>query len=121
MSALAAGGSVQMPAPQGGIPAGALPAPVTSNIYRRRRISRSYSVFPQAVNKPTVKRLTRRAGVKRMSGSGICEETHGCMLVHMQSVDVVLHTTHDHRTTITAKDVVRALRRPGRNLYGFAV
>ncbi|KAJ6496052.1 hypothetical protein C8R45DRAFT_984854 [Mycena sanguinolenta] len=130
MSALAAGGSVHMSAPQGGTPAvvpATLATPVTYR--RRRRISRSYSAFPQdwilsnsVVNKPTVKRLARRAGVKRMSG-WINEETRACMLLHIQSVlrDVVLHTTHDHRTTVTAKDVVHALRRSGRNLYGFTV
>ncbi|KAJ7194474.1 hypothetical protein B0H12DRAFT_1039154, partial [Mycena haematopus] len=72
--------------------------------------------------KPTIKRLARRAGVKRMSGC-IYEETRGCMMPYVQSLlrEVVLHTAHDYRTTVTAKDVVHALRRSGRNLYGFGL
>ncbi|KAF8137875.1 hypothetical protein K438DRAFT_1638921, partial [Mycena galopus ATCC 62051] len=71
-------------------------------------------------NKPTIKRLARRGGVKRMAGF-MNEETRGYMIPYVQRLlaDVVLHTTHDYRTTVTAKDVVRALRRNGRNLYGF--
>ncbi|KAF7375421.1 Histone H4 [Mycena sanguinolenta] len=85
-------------------------------LYKEGRILRK-----SAVNKPAMRRLACRAGVKRMSG-WVYEETRGWMWLHMQSMlrDVVLHTTHDHRTTVTAKDVVRALRRSGRNLYGFA-
>ncbi|KAF8173193.1 hypothetical protein K438DRAFT_1850675 [Mycena galopus ATCC 62051] len=109
--------------PTGGIPAAApaLPPPATSIPRRRhRRISR-FSIPGQGVgNKPTIKRLARRGGVKRMAGL-MNEETRGYMIPYVQRLlaDVVLHTTHDYRTTVTAKDVVRALRRNGRILYGF--
>ncbi|CAM9131231.1 unnamed protein product [Lampetra planeri] len=55
----------------------------------------------QGITKPAIRRLARRGGVKRISGL-IYEETRGCS-----------------RKTVTAMDVVYALKRQGRTLYGF--
>ncbi|KAF6159633.1 hypothetical protein GIB67_034595 [Kingdonia uniflora] len=48
----------------------------------------------QGITKPAIRRLARRGGVKRIS-------------------------EHARRKTVTAMDVVYALKRQGRTLYGF--
>ena len=59
-------------------------------------------------------------GVKRISGI-IYEETHGVLKVFLENVirDAVTYTEHAKRKTVTAMDVVYALKRQGRTLYGF--
>ncbi|KAL0721887.1 hypothetical protein Bca4012_036486 [Brassica carinata] len=51
----------------------------------------------QGITKPAIRRLARRGGVK----------------------DAVTYTEHARRKTVTAMDVVYALKRQGRTLYGF--
>ena len=84
--------------------------------------------------------MARRGGVKRISGL-IYEETRGvlkvdifyvvsvlCMCdiymymkVFLENVirDAVTYTEHAKRKTVTAMDVVYAMKRQGRTLYGF--
>ena len=84
--------------------------------------------------------MARRGGVKRISGL-IYEETRGVlkvdifyvvsvlcmrdiymyMKVFLENVirDAVTYTEHAKRKTVTAMDVVYALKRQGRTLYGF--
>ena len=99
----------------------------------------------QGITKPAIRRLARRGGVKRISGL-IYEETRGvlkvlftsnmlttqkskyvlcfltvCLEVFLENVirDAVTYTEHAKRKTVTAMDVVYALKRQGRTLYGF--
>uniref|UniRef100_A0A1I8P6C4 Histone H4 n=1 Tax=Stomoxys calcitrans TaxID=35570 RepID=A0A1I8P6C4_STOCA len=67
-----------------------------------------------------IRRLARRGGVKRISGL-IYEETRGVLKVFLENVirDAVTYTEHAKRKTVTAMDVVYALKRQGRTLYGF--
>ena len=78
--------------------------------------------FPrlQGITKPAIRRLARRGGVKRISGL-IYEETRGVLKVFLENVirDAVTYTEHARRKTVTAFDVVYALKRQGRTLYGF--
>jgi histone H3/H4 len=71
-------------------------------------------------DKPAICRLARRGGVKRISGL-IYEETRGVLKVFLENVirDSVTYTEHARRKAVTAMDVVYALRRQGRTLYGF--
>ena len=75
---------------------------------------------PQGITKPAIRRLARRGGVKRISGL-IYEETRGVLKVFLENVirDAVTYTEHAKRKTVTAMDVVYALKRQGRTLYGF--
>ncbi|UYV82584.1 hypothetical protein LAZ67_22000049 [Cordylochernes scorpioides] len=59
----------------------------------------------------------REGGVKRISGL-IYEETRGVLKVFLENVirDAVTYTEHAKRKTVTAMDVVYALKRQG---YGF--
>ncbi|CAL8316556.1 unnamed protein product [Arctogadus glacialis] len=76
----------------------------------------------KGITKPAIRRLARRGGVKRISGL-IYEETRGVLKVFLQNVirhrDAVTYTEHAKRKTVTAMDVVYALKRQGRTLYGF--
>nr|GEV54661.1 histone H4 [Tanacetum cinerariifolium] len=73
----------------------------------------------QGITKPAIRRLARRGGVKRISGL-IYEETRGVLKIFLENVirDAVTYTEHARRKTVTAMDVVYALKRQGRTLYG---
>ena len=74
----------------------------------------------EGITKPAIRRLARRGGVKRISGL-IYNETRGVLKVFLENVirDAVTYTKHAKRKTVTAMDVVHALKRQGRTLYGF--
>ena len=84
---------------------------------RHRRVLRD---TVQGISKPAIRRLARRAGVTRISGL-IYEETRSVLKVFLENVirDAVTYTEHARRKTVTAMDVVYALKRMGRTLYGF--
>ena len=74
----------------------------------------------KGVTKPAIRRLARRGGVRRISGM-IYEEVRGVLKVFLQNAirDAVTYTEHAGRKTVTTMDVVYALKRQGRTLYGF--
>merc|ERR1712211_56881 len=74
----------------------------------------------QGITKPAIRRLARRGGVKRISGL-IYEEVRAVLRVFLENVmrDAVTYTEHAKRKTVLATDVVYALKRQGRTLYGF--
>ena len=84
---------------------------------RHRRVLRDNV---QDITKTNIRRLARRGGVKRISGL-IYEETRGVLKVFLEDVirDTVTYTEHAKRKTITAMDVLFALKRQGRTLYGY--
>ena len=99
-----------LPSRSGGQQGGAVPK-------RQRKVVRD-SI--QGITKPAIRRLARRGGVKRISGL-IYEETRGVLKVFLENVirDAVTYTEHARRKTVTAMDVVFALKKNGRTLYGF--
>ena len=72
------------------------------------------------ITKPAIRRLARRGGVKRISGL-MYEETRNNLKTFLGNVlkDSVTYSEHARRKTVTAMDVVYALKRQGRTLYGF--
>ena len=72
------------------------------------------------VTKPALRRLARRGGVKRISGQ-IYHECRGALRTFLEKVlrDATTYTEHAHRKTVTAMDVIYALKRHGRTIYGF--
>ena len=72
------------------------------------------------ISKPAIRRLARRGGVKRISGM-IYDETRSVLKSFLEHVvrDAVTYCDHGRRKTVTALDVVYALKRQGRTLYGF--
>ncbi len=67
-----------------------------------------------------IRRLARRGGVKRISGL-IYEVIRGVLKVYLENVirDAVIYTELAKRKTTTVMDVVYAVKRNGRTLYGF--
>eukprot|EP00359_Climacostomum_virens_P009861 CAMPEP_0204903480 /NCGR_PEP_ID=MMETSP1397-20131031/4281_1 /ASSEMBLY_ACC=CAM_ASM_000891 /TAXON_ID=49980 /ORGANISM="Climacostomum Climacostomum virens, Strain Stock W-24" /LENGTH=104 /DNA_ID=CAMNT_0052072125 /DNA_START=9 /DNA_END=323 /DNA_ORIENTATION=- len=84
---------------------------------RQRRVVRENIL---GITKPAIRRLARRGGVKRLSGL-IYDETRSVLKVFLENVvrDAVTYTEHARRKTVTALDVVYALKRQGRTIYGF--
>ena len=76
----------------------------------------------QGITKPAIRRLARRGGVKRISGL-IYEEVHVVIKDFLIQIikDAVTYTEHARRKTVTAMDIVYALKRNGRTLYGHGV
>ena len=74
------------------------------------------------ITKPAIRRLARRGGVKRISAL-IYDESRIVLKSFLDSVirDAVTYTEHARRKTVTSLDVVYALKRQGRSLYGFGV
>ncbi|KAH0559095.1 trifunctional histidinol dehydrogenase [Cotesia glomerata] len=65
-----------------------------------------------------------KGGAKRhrkVLRDNIQRETRGVLKVFLENVirDAVTYTEHAKRKTVTAMDVVYALKRQGRTLYGF--
>ena len=85
-----------------------------------RRMKKLLKGNINGVTKGSIRRLSRRGGVKRISGL-IYEETRGVLKVFLENVirDSVTYTEHARRKTVTAMDVVYALKRQGKTLYGF--
>jgi len=74
----------------------------------------------EGITKPAIRRLARRGGVKRMSGQ-IYEETRIVLKDFLTKIihDTITYTEHGKRKTVTTLDVVYALKRNGRTIYGF--
>ena len=72
------------------------------------------------VSKPAIRRLARRGGVKRISGL-VYDEARHVLRLFLENIirDSVLYTEHAKRKTVTPLDVVFALKRSGKTLYGF--
>ncbi len=88
-----------------------------SGAKRHRKVLRDNIL---GITKPAIRRLARRGGVKRISGL-IYDETRTVLRIFLQGIirDAVTYTEHARRKTVSAMDVVYALKRNGRSLYGF--
>ncbi|KAJ5523014.1 hypothetical protein N7494_013200 [Penicillium frequentans] len=84
---------------------------------RHRKILRDQIL---GITKPAIRRLARRGGVKRIS-SMVYEETRGVLKAFLEGVirEAVTYTEHAQRKTVTSLDVIYALKRQGRPVYGF--
>lgn len=76
--------------------------------------------FKTGLTNPAVRRIARRGGVKRIS-TGTYEELRGVLKIWLTNVirDALAYVDHRHQKTITAMDIVYALKRQGITLYGF--
>ena len=74
-----------------------------------------------SISKGSIRRLARPGGVKRISAS-IYEDARAVMKGFVESVvrDATAYTEHAKRRTVMAVDVIHALRKRGRMLYGYA-
>src|SRR6185503_21011189 len=85
---------------------------------RHRKIHKEN--LPAALNKGGCRRLMRRAGCKRISGS-IYHESRMVLKEFLEKVlrDAVTYCEHARRTTIISFDVIYALKHQGQTLYGY--
>ena len=83
----------------------------------RRKIHRDAI---QGITKPAIRRMARRGGVKRISGE-IYDATRDVLKLFLEDIvrDTVTYTEHARRKTVSAMDVVYALKRKGRGIYGY--
>ncbi|TYG57010.1 hypothetical protein ES288_D08G109400v1 [Gossypium darwinii] len=72
----------------------------------------------KGITKSTILCLARRGGVKRINNL-IYEETRGVLFLKNVICNAVTYIEHARRKTVTTMDVVYALKRQGRTLYGF--
>ena len=86
----------------------------------KRHTKKSIRETILGVTKPAIRRLARRGGVKRISAL-IYEESRIVLKTFLEHVikDSVTYCEHAKRKTVTALDVVYALKRQGKTLYGF--
>jgi len=90
------------------------------NIAGAKRLVKPSREVILGITKPAIRRLARRGGVKRISAL-IYDESRVVLKSFLESIirDAVTYTEHARRKTVTAMDVVYALKRQGRSLYGF--
>ena len=74
------------------------------------------------ITKPAIRRLARRGGVKRLSAQ-IYDDSRNILKVFLDKLlnDVITYTEHAKRKTVMAMDVVYALKRQGKQIYGYGV
>jgi len=74
----------------------------------------------QGITKPAIRRLARRGGVSASPVSST-RRSVSVLKIFLETVirDAVTYTEHARRKTVTAMDVVYALKRQVRTLYDF--
>ena len=72
------------------------------------------------ITKPSIRRLARRGGIKRINGYTY-DETRGDLKAFLELIikDALIYTKHARRKTMTAADVVYALKKNGHKIYGY--
>lgn len=72
----------------------------------------------QGITKPALRRISLRAGIKRMSAKSV-DESRGILRQFLRNVvrDSVIYTEYANRKTVSDGDVREALRRNGRPLW----
>ena len=72
------------------------------------------------ITDPTIRRLARRGGVKRIS-KGVYDETRGVLKEFLQRTirDAIIYTEYVKRKTVTVNDILFSLKKQGQILYGF--
>jgi histone H4 len=75
----------------------------------------------KGITKGAIRRLARRGGVRRIAAETY-EEVRKTLKAFVEGVtrDATALTEHAKRKTVTALDVVNALRKRGKILYGYA-
>jgi histone H4 len=86
-----------------------------------KRVKKVVSANSAAVSQGSIRRLARRAGVKRISAP-VYNDVRAVLHTFVEDVvrSACALTEHAKRKTVSASDIVQALRRRGRVLYGYA-
>jgi histone H4 len=86
-----------------------------------KRVKKQIRDSLRGVTKGSIRRLARRAGVKRISGL-LYDEARSVIKSFVEKVvaDSVSYTEYARKRTVTCSAVVAALKKRGRMLYGYA-
>ena len=86
------------------------------NAKRHRKVYKNTEL-----SKNDIRRVARRGGVKRIS-HGIYGTAQSVLREYLTRVlkDAIQYTDHANRKTVTPTDVVYALKRQGKHLYGYS-
>ena len=86
----------------------------------KKQIEDEDSFFVSGISDGAIRRLARRGGVKRISNL-IYDEVRVVLKAFLENIvkDSVTYCEHARRKTVTAMDVVYALKRQGKSLYGY--
>ena len=87
----------------------------------KRNQKKSNKSIIEGITKPAIRRLARRAGIKRIA-STVYPESRTMLENFITSVvqGAIIYTQHQNKKTVSAMDVVRSLKRHGRTLYGYS-
>ena len=85
-----------------------------------KRVKKVLAQSSRGITKGSVRRLARRAGIRRMSGL-LTEEVRGVLKSFVEKLiaDSVSYTEYARKRTVTTSAVVAALKKRGRMLYGY--
>lgn len=85
-----------------------------------KRVKKASTEHVQSVSQGSIRRLARRGGVKRIA-SPVYDDVRAVLRQFVEGVvrDSTAYTEHAKRKTVTALDIVQALRKRGRTLYGY--
>ena len=91
----------------------------TINLKKKRKIITNLKI---GISNRAIRRLARRGGVKRISEL-IYEETKSILKSYLEKVlkDAIIYTEHAKRKTVTSLDVIYALKKQGKSLYGYGI
>lgn len=72
------------------------------------------------ITKPSIRRLARRGGIKRINGYTY-DETRGNLKAFLELIikDALVYTKHARRKTMQTCDVVYSLKKNGHKIYGY--
>jgi histone H4 len=85
-----------------------------------KRLKKVVKDSVRGVTQPAIRRLARRAGIKRISGL-LYDEVRGVLKSFVESIvrDSISYTEAAKRKSVQPSDVVHALRRRGKAIYGY--
>ena len=86
---------------------------------KRHKVSK-YAEEIDGITKPSIRRLARRSGIKRINGF-FYQDVRGTIKVFLEKIlqDALIYTSYARRKTLTAADVIYALKKNDRPIYGF--
>lgn len=86
----------------------------------QRRFFRTKKDAIQGITRPAIRRMARRAGIKRISAT-LYPDVQERIVEFLDRVlrDAIIITEHSKRKTVSVLDVLQALKRRNVTLYGF--
>ena len=99
----------------------ALISTITQSNKKKRGVQEIYNEKNEKfIPKQGIRKLARKAGVKRMSND-VYDDARSLLRQYIEQVlwDSLPYTYHARRKTVTAMDIVHGLKRGNTTLYGF--